>query len=401
MKVLVINCGSSTLKFQVFDVEGSEHGRRLAEGSVDRIGESGTIRLGIEGGEAKEERAQIDDHAEAARRVLKWVDSSGLLKPDGLGAVGHRVVHGGIQFIQPTVINDEVMDGIEKVSDFAPLHNGPSLDAIRAAQDTLGQSIPMVAVFDTAFHRTLPQRASEYAIPRELAEKHQIWRYGFHGIAHRYMMERYAELASKPLDEININTLQLGNGCSATAIRGGRSVDTSMGLTPLEGLVMGTRSGDVDPSLAGFLAQREGVSVDEVEDWLNRRSGLLGVSGRSKDMRELLEAEGQGDSMAALAVEMFCYRIRKYIGAYMAALDGADAIVFGGGIGENAPAVRTRICEGMDWCGLRLDLTRNADATGTEALISPDDAKVQAYVVAVDEEMIIARETVSRLRRML
>lgn len=349
MRVLVINCGSSTLKSQVIETSETGAGRRLVEIAIDRIGEQGVfkVKVKVEDGKTEEHALQVADHAESTEYLLKWLDASNVLESDGLGAVGHRVVHGGIHFIQPTVIDEQVLGGIELVSHFAPLHNRPSLDSIRAARSTLGASVPMVAAFDTDFHRTMPQQAAEYATPHALAEKHNIWRYGFHGIAHRYMMERYSELTSKAIDEVTIITLQLGNGCSATAIKNGRSVDTSMGLTPLEGLVMGTRSGDVDPSLAGFLAEREGVSVDEVEEWLNRRSGMLGLSGHSRDMRELLEAESQGVPRAALAVEMFCYRIRKYIGAYMAALEGATAVVFGGGIGENSPVIRTRICEGM------------------------------------------------------
>jgi len=262
----------------------------------------------------------------------------------------------------------------------------------------LGAGVPMVATFDTAFHRTLPERAFRYAIPLKLADKHHIRRYGFHGLAHRYMTERYAAITSTPVEQVKLVTLQLGNGCSATAVEGGRSVDTSMGFTPLEGLMMGTRSGDVDPSLAGFLARREGVGVEEAEGWLNTRSGLLGVSGRSSDMRALLEAEGRRDAGAALAVDMFCYRVRKYVGAYLATLGGADAVVFGGGIGENAPSVRARICAGMDWCGLTLDDDRNARTIGSEGRISTDDSKVHAYVILVDEAAVIAHDTVQCLR---
>ena len=246
----------------------------------------------------------------------------------------------------------------------------------------------------------MPDWSSQYAIPQELAAKHRIRRYGFHGIAHRYMAERYAAITSTPQERVKLITLQLGNGCSATAIKGGRSVDTSMGLTPLEGLIMGTRSGDVDASLAGFLARGEGVSIEEVESWLNTRSGLLGLSGRSHDMRDLLEAERRGDARAALAVEMFCYRVRKYIGAYMAVLGGADAVVFGGGIGEKSPLVRARICEGLSWTGLKLNPGRNDAAIGIEKRISTDESKVHAYVIPVDEEMIIAQDTVACLSRL-
>jgi acetate kinase len=401
MKVLAINCGSSTLKFQVIEVEGEAapgRERRLASGTVDRIGGRAAIEFNAENGERLQEAAPVADHGEATQRVLGWLGSCGLLEPDGLGAIGHRVVHGGEQLVEPTLIDDEAMDAIEAVSDLAPLHNEPSLRAIRAARAALGAAVPMVAIFDTAFHRNMPERASRYAIPQELAAKHRIWRYGFHGLAHRYMTERYAAITSTPMEQVRLITLQLGNGCSATAVEGGRSADTSMGFTPLEGLMMGTRSGDVDPSLVAFLARREGVSVEEVEGWLNTRSGLLGVSGRSRDMRDLLEAERQGDHRAALAVEMFCYRVRKYIGAYLSVLGGARAVVFGGGIGENAPTVRARICAGMDWCGLMLDQDRNAAAIGVEERISADYAKVHAYVIPVDEAVIIARDTASCLR---
>jgi acetate kinase len=401
MKVLAINCGSSTLKFQVIDVEGEAAAgreRRLASGTVDKIGGRAAIEFTAENGERLQEAAPVADHGEATQRLIVWLGSCGFLEPDGLGAIGHRVVHGGEQFVEPTLIDDEAIDAIEAVSDLAPLHNEPSLRAIRAAREALSPAIPMVAIFDTAFHRTMPERASRYAIPQELAAKHHIWRYGFHGLAHRYMTERYVAITSTPMAQVKLITLQLGNGCSATAVEGGRSLDTSMGFTPLEGLMMGTRSGDVDPSLVAFLARREGVSVEAVEGWLNTRSGLLGVSGRSRDMRELLEAERQGDNRAALAVEMFCYRVRKYIGAYLSVLGGAHAVVFGGGIGENAPTVRARICAGMDWCGLTLDQDRNAAAIGVEERISADYAKVHAYVIPVDEAVIIARDTVSCLR---
>jgi len=289
------------------------------------------------------------------------------------------------------------MNASATLGNLAPLHNSPSLEAIQAAREVLGPSVPQLAIFDTAFHRLLPERASCYAIPYQMAAKHNIRRYGFHGLAHRYMTERYAAMMATPLDEVKIITLQLGNGCSATAVAGGRSVDTSMGLTPLEGLMMGTRSGDVDPSLTIFLARWEGVTAEEVEYWLNTKSGLLGVSGRSRDMRELLKAECQGDVHAALAVEMFCYRVKKYIGSYLAALGGVSGIVFGGGIGENAPEVRARILDGMEWCGLKLDEKRNVDTKGVEGCISTDNATLHAYVIPVNEASIIARDTVRYL----
>ena len=403
MKILAINCGSSTLKFHLFAVGGRatrcEGEQRLAHGVVDGISDRGAIDFAIEGSQHIHEEVEVSDHGDAIGKVLGWLKAQRFLESDGIEAVGHRVVHGGYRFVEPTLIDDEVMDAIESVSILAPLHNEPSLRAIKAARDTLGAGIPMVAVFDTSFHHTMPERAWRYAIPPQLSQKHHIRRYGFHGLAHRYMVERYAAVTATTLSQANLVTLQLGNGCSAAAVEGGCSMDTSMGLTPLEGLMMGTRCGDIDPSVAGYLSRVEGVDVPEVEHWLNTQSGLLGVSGRSRDMRELLEAEREGDMRAGLAIDMFCYRVRKYIGAYLAALGGADAVLFGGGIGENAPSIRARICDGMEWCGLVLDQGRNNMAAGIEKRISTDGAKVQAYVIPVDESVIIARDTVSCLRQ--
>ncbi len=403
MRVLAINCGSSTLKFQLFKVEREDNRygqeRRLAQGLVEEIGSKGAMDFTMESGDSLQKSLTIADHGQATRHVLAWLESVGLLEREGSWAVGHRVVHGGRQFTGAVAIDDQVLAAIEAVSELAPLHNEPALRAIYAAREALGPEVPMVAVFDTAFHTTLPKKASEYAIPGDLAAKHGIRRYGFHGIAHRYMAERYCDITSKPIEATKLITLQLGNGCSAAAVAGGRSTDTSMGFTPLEGLMMGTRTGDLDPTVPGFLAHREGVGIDEVETWLNTQSGLLGVSGRSRDMRDLLQAERQGDARAGLALEMFCYRVRKYIGAYLAVLGGADAVVFGGGIGENAAEVRSRICSGMEWCGLRLDEDLNAKALGSEMRISVDDAKVHAYVIPVDEAVMIAHETRRYLRR--
>lgn len=395
MNVLAINCGSSTLKFRLLALGDGE--RRLGGGIVKRIGADSALAVEAGAAEPSESPIEATDHAEATAAVLAWLEEGGLLRAGGVDAVGHRVVHGGERFRAPTVIDDDVLAGIDELSSLAPLHNGPALTAIRAIRAELGERVSSVATFDTAFHRTLPDRAGRYAIDPELAGRHRIRRYGFHGLAHRNMCERYASLAGRPVEEVTLVTLQLGNGCSATAIERGRSVDTSMGLTPLEGLMMGTRSGDVDPSLAGFIAEREGFDVGEAEAVLNRRSGLLGVSGRSGDMRELLEAEQAGDARAALAVDMYCYRVRKYVGSYLAALGGADAVVFGGGIGENAVAVRERVCAGMAWCGLELDARRNAAARGVEAPIHAHGSRIEAHVIPVDEELVIARDTAACL----
>ena len=295
--------------------------------------------------------------------------------------------------ISPVLVDDGVIHRIEALSELAPLHNPAAVSGIRAAQKILGPEMPMVAAFDTSFHRTIPDKAALYAIPYELSAKYGIRRYGFHGLAHQYSLLRYCELAGVSPDKANIVTLHLGNGCSACAIRAGQSMDTSMGFTPLEGLVMGTRSGDLDPALVSYLAEKEGVTANEIVDrWLNGRSGLLGLSGLSHDMRELTAAY-EANPQARLAIDVFCYRARKYLGGYLAALGGADAVVFSGGIGENSPLVREKICAGMEWCGLNLDIRLNATAPQYDWRISAEDAKIKAYVVHTDEEGIIARET--------
>lgn len=402
MKILVFNCGSSTLKFKVIELndENSRPGeeRSLVSGSVERIGAQGRLRIFIPDRENYSGLAATADHGEAVRHVLQWLREREIPGPAGPEAVGHRVVHGGYFFSEPAPINDEVMAGIEASGRLAPLHNLPALSAILAARAALGTAVPQVAVFDTAFHRTLPPKAANYAIPAVLADKHKIYRYGFHGLAHRSMSERYAAITQRPPEQMKIITLQLGNGSSAAAVDGGRSVDTSMGFTPLEGLMMGTRSGDMDPSIVSFLARQEKTDVQEVERWLNTGSGLLGVSGCSHDMRELLEAEAAGNTRASLAVEMFCYRIRKYIGAYLAALNGAEAVVFGGGIGENSPQIRERICCGMEWCGVSIDRQLNAGAVGVVSPIHAGNSRIYVYVITVDEEAVIARDTFSCLR---
>jgi acetate kinase len=402
--VLTLNCGSSSLKFQVLagDPGAPPAGaRRLARGLVERIGDRATLAFQTEGGAALREREPVPDHEAAVRRVLAWLavgDALGRGAAARMDAVGHRVVHGGERFTQPVLIDTDVVAEIEALEVLAPLHNAPSLAGIRAARTALGPDIPMVAVFDTAFHATMTEYAYRYAIPHELAVKHGIRRYGFHGLAYRSVLARYAELSGTPAGRATLVAFHLGNGCSAAAIKEGRSVDTSMGLTPLEGLVMGTRSGDVDPALIGHLARAEGVPAQEVERWLNERAGLLGLSGRSRDMRDLLARERE-DPRARLAVEVFCYRARKYLGAYLAALGGAEAVVFSGGIGEHAPEVRARICAGMEWAGLVVDPERNAGAVGRESRLSPDGARLPAYVIPADEERVIAQDTMDWLTR--
>ena len=287
------------------------------------------------------------------------------------------------------------MRGIEDCIELAPLHNPANLKGILAVRELLGAGLPQVAVFDTAFHQTLPEHAYLYALPYQLYRRHRIRRYGFHGTSHRYIAYRYRQLRGLPREAVNIITLHLGNGCSATAIKGGNSLDTSMGLTPLEGLMMGTRSGDVDPSILDFIATKEGLSPREVESLLNKQSGLLGISGLTHDMRDLLdEAHTNKDRRALLAIQLFCYRVQKYIGAYLAAMNGADAIVFAGGIGENSAEVRTQICAGLAWMGIKIAAERNAKMIGgQEGIISADDSRLAVYVIPTDEELLIARDT--------
>src|SRR5918996_423279 len=360
MKILVLNCGSSTLKFQLLETDATlashSHPRKLAGGLVDPIGGNANCRFEAPHHNPIEIVAPIYDHDAAVRAVIDWLNSTSELRH--FDAVGHRVVHGGDRFVSAVRIDDDVIAALESLSDLAPLHNPPALGGIRAARTILGSSRPMVAAFDTSFHHRIPEHAALYAIPHELAEKHKIRRYGFHGLAHQYDIARYGEIIGKRTEEINAVTLHLGNGCSVSAVRHGQSVDTSMGFTPLEGLIMGTRSGDLDPALVSYLARKESLDAAEIEQWLNKRSGLLGLSGITNDMRELT-AGYEKNSRARLAVDAFCYRARKYLGAYLAILGGADSVIFSGGIGENSPFVRESICRGMAWCGLRLDGTAN------------------------------------------
>jgi acetate kinase len=297
-------------------------------------------------------------------------------------------------FTESALITDEVMKGIENCIDLAPLHNPANLRGIRAVRDLLGHQMPQVAVFDTSFHHSLPEHSYLYAIPYHLYLRYRIRRYGFHGTSHRYVAYRYRLLRNLAREQTNLVTLHLGNGCSAAAIRGGNSVDTSMGMTPLEGLVMGTRSGDVDPAILSLIASKEGISLNEVETLLNKQSGLLGISGLTNDMQSLQsELSEHDDRRARLAIEIFCYRARKYIGAYLAAMGGADAIVFTGGIGEKSPEIRRRICDGLQWVGLSLDEDKNKATVGRDGLITTEGSRLAAYVIPTDEELLIARDT--------
>ncbi len=403
MNVLVLNAGSSSLKFVLFRTDPDRMARdedeRLADGVIERIGGHALVRFDAMGGAAVREAVAVRDHRAAVSRVLEWLASADSGVPiRGVGAidaVGHRVVHGGERFRHSVLIDDEVIRGIEDNIELAPLHNPHNLKGIMAVRDALGAAIPQAAVFDTSFHQTLPDYAYLYAIPYWLYRRHRVRRYGFHGTSHRYVAYRYRVLTGKTREETHLVSLHLGNGCSACAIAGGDSVDTSMGFTPLEGLVMGSRSGDLDPAILGYIAAKDGLSLDAVETLLNNQSGLLGISGLTHDMRELLaEAHEHDDRRARLAIEIFAYRARKYIGAYLAAMGGADAVIFTGGIGENSAEMRARICAGLEWMGLELDEKANAEATGgVEARITRPDSRLSAWVIPTDEELLIARDT--------
>jgi len=396
MTVLVINSGSATLKSDLLEISPSGgRPQRLAQARVEQFGSAASLAFSAASGRALKETRAVPDHTAALHLFLDWLGRENDAAPD-IAAVGHRVVHGGAKFSAPTLLAPEALAELESLNALAPLHNPPALAGIRAARAVLGPDVPMVAVFDTTFHRTLPEHAATYALPHELAQRHGLRRYGFHGLAHESMLRRYSELAGVPMSQARVITVQLGGGCSVTAIREGRSVDTSMGFTPLEGLMMATRAGDLDPGVLTTLLRHEKLSPSALEELLNRQCGLLGVSGRSADMRELL-AVAPHDARAALAVEMFCYRVSKYIGAYLAALGGAQAIVFGGGIGENSPPIRARICERLGWFGLHLDAAKNAAAVGMEARITNDTSRLQAWVVAVDESVLVAEQTAAEI----
>jgi acetate kinase len=402
--VLAINCGSTSLKFRLVRLnaaapDGPGEQTVIAAGVINNVGARSEVEFSAESGPELRETRALPNLGEGVRLALGWLTGSVLRQNGQIEAVGHRIVHGGARFTGPTRIDTETLRDIEALEELAPLHNGPALEAIQAVSEALGPAVPAVATFDTTFHQSMPPRARNYALPLDLMEKHGIRRYGFHGLAHRSMVLRYATLTNQPSDRVRLVTLQLGGGCSITAVEGGRSVDTSMGFTPLEGLMMATRSGDLDPSLPLFLAEGEGWSREQIDHLLNARSGLLGVSGRSNDVRVLLQAESEGDDRAGLALDMFCYRVRKAIGGYLAALGGAEAVVFGGGIGEHQPVLRVRICAGLGFCGLTLDEARNSAATGVEARISTDSSSIHAWVIPSDEESMIVSDTISVLAR--
>jgi acetate kinase len=395
MKVAVVNCGSSSIKYEVFRIDGWA---RLAEGLIEKIGGAdGRLRQRRwkEDGTA-EERSHLQPlpgHREAFDLLAAMNRSDRIIEDESeLFGIGHRVVHGGERFREPAIVDDRVLSALRGLIPLAPLHNPSNILGMEAARARFPR-VPQVAVFDTAFHHTLPPHAYHYAVPYDLYRDHHVRRYGFHGISHAYVTSEAARHLGRPPGDVNLVTLHLGNGASAAAIRGGRSVDTSMGMTPLEGLVMGTRCGDVDPALPFLLMRHAGMSAEAVEELFETRSGLRGICG-TNDMRVILERAAGGDDRARLAVEMFCYRIRKYIGAYIAVLGRTDAVVFTGGIGENAPAIRERACEGLDHMGIAIDRAKNASAGGNVSEIQSDGAPVKVLVIRTDEEWEIAQRTV-------
>lgn len=403
MNILVLNSGSSNLKFQLIATDPGQMAEnkdeRLCRGQIENIGGESILELEPYKRAKLRLTASLGGIGAALHYIVRWITSDACGLPQKLDltdihAVGHRVVHGGERFSESVLITDAVLKGIEECIELAPLHNPDNIKGILAAREVFGEKLPQVAVFDTAFHHSLPERSYLYAIPLELYERHKIRRYGFHGTSHRYVSGRYSELQGLTPEQTNIITLHLGNGCSAAAIRGGRSVDTSMGMTPLEGLVMGTRSGDIDAAVVNFIAEKESISAQQAEKLLNEQSGLQGLSGVTHDMRELLrETKVEGNRRAGLAIEIFSYRARKYIGAYLACLGGTDAVVFTGGIGENAAEIRSRICEGLEWAGLKIDQQKNKQMDGQEGQISTDGSKLMAFVIPTDEELLIARDT--------
>lgn len=399
MRILVINSGSSSIKFLLFHMPDETV---EARGVVEKIGEdAGRLTCRI-GGDRVEIEESIPDHADGLRlivRTLTDAEHGGLADIHEIGAVGHRVVHGGEAFAKTVPITDEVVAALEDHVELAPLHNPPNLLGIRVAREILPE-VPQVGVFDTAFHQTIPEHAYLYAVPPELYEENRVRRYGFHGTSHRFVARRAAEILGRRPEEANLITCHLGNGCSITAIRGGESVDTSMGLTPLEGLMMGTRSGDVDPALPSYLHRVRGMKLKEIDALLNKQSGLLGVSGVSNDVRTVLDACEEGNERALRAIEMYCYRVKKYVGAYTAVLGEVAAVVFTAGVGENSAVVREKTLEGMAPLGYELDSERNREAVGREMDIATENSAIRILVVPTNEELLIARDTYRLASRM-
>lgn len=400
MKVLVINAGSSSLKYQLYDMTDESV---LAKGLVERIGMDSSILTHKPTG--KEEVTEVSDileHTTAIRKVLeKLVDKEhGVLASiDEIDAVGHRVVHGGEAFKGSALITVEAKSEIRRLFDLAPLHNPACMMGIQAAEANL-PNVPQTVVFDTAFHQTMPEKAYLYAIPKVLYKKHKVRRYGFHGTSHEYVSKTAAEFLERKIEDLKIITCHIGNGASLTAVMDGVSVDTSMGMTPLEGLIMGTRSGDLDPAIVPFVMNKEELTINEVNSMLNKHSGLLAISGSSSDMRDITDGMAEGEPNATLAFEMYEYRLRKYIGSYAAAMNGVDVIVFTAGVGENSAIVREKVCENLTYLGVEIDKELNNIRSGDPRRISTPNSKVEVLVVPTNEELVIARDTLRIVQEM-
>ncbi len=395
MNVLVINCGSSSLKYQLINMENEGV---LAKGLAERIGLDGFVKHQAEGKEEVKLEEKLSDHKDAIKVVLDLLidEKVGAIKSlEEIDVVGHRVVHGGEKFAGSVIINDEVIEAMEDCIDLAPLHNPPNITGIKACKELMPNVI-MTGVFDTAFHQTMSKKAYIYPLPYELYEELGVRKYGFHGTSHKYVANRVAELIGEDIEDLKIVTCHLGNGASATAIRGGKSVDTSMGLTPLEGLAMGTRSGSIDPAIITFLMNKKNLSIQEVDELLNKKSGVLGISGVSSDFRDIEAAAEKGNERAQLALDKFYYIVRKYIASYTAAMGGIDVLVFTAGLGENSIEARKEICKDLEFLGIEID-DENNNVRGKEQLISKDNKKVKVYVIPTNEELMIAREAMEIL----
>ncbi|MCQ2550876.1 MAG: acetate kinase [Clostridia bacterium] len=396
MKILVINCGSSSLKYQVIDMN-DEH--MMCKGTIERIGVEGSNLVHKKDGQAFRVEKELKNHLDAINLMIETITSEkvGVVKDiHEIDACGHRVVHAGEKYNGSVTITDDVVDALIECSDLAPLHNPANILGIKACEELMGD-IPQVGVFDSAFHQTIPKEVYMYALPYEYYEKYGVRRYGFHGISYSYVSKRACEILGKKPEDTNLVMSHLGGGSTACAFMKGKSYDTSTGFTPLEGVMMGTRTGDFDPSIVTYIMEKEGLSIDEMNKVLNKQSGLLGISGVSGDFRDLDKASAEGNERAKLAIDMFCYRVKSYIGRYLAEINGADAIVFTGGIGENRPDVRRRVCQGLSNLGVKIDLEKN-QVMGKEMIISTDDSPIKIMVIPTNEELMIARETLMTIK---
>ena len=397
MKILVLNCGSSSIKYALYNLDDNSV---MASGGAERVGLDGAfVKVKLPNGEKRQVMHDIPEHTEGVKFIFSLLTDPeiGAIKDlKEIDAVGHRMVHGGEKFNKSVILNEEVLKVFEECSDLAPLHNPANLKGVKAVSELM-PGLPQVGVFDTAFHQTMPKRAYLYAIPYELYKEYGVRRYGFHGTSHRYVSQRVCDFLGVKAEDKKIITCHIGNGGSIAAVDGGKCVDTSMGLTPLEGLMMGTRSGDIDGGAITFLEKKLNLDADGMSNLLNKKSGVLGVSGVSSDMREIDAAAAEGNELAKTALEMYNYRIKKYVGAYTAAMGGCDIIVFTAGVGENQSSMREEVCENMEWMGVKLDKAKNSTIHGEEAVISTPDSKVTVVVIPTDEELMIATDTMNLL----